>query len=301
MRRIPAFLHILAALLCVVVLGFYWSLFLLYTRGPYVRVGPILYDIINLTIGSFIGVPVLIFSILRAVQVFGSTEGKLGRWVSLRGISNTFAILGLALLGFILVFYTPWKGIFETDWPEAHAEAREKAAAQKARENQPKPKPELTDASLDYPKLPLEPPDYYAWTVTTLDGQDIPMTELKGKVFFLNFWATWCPPCREEMPNIQRLYNTMKDNPSLAFAFVTKDESETINAFLDENEYTLPIYIVKDNPPRAITPDAIPTTYILTPDGKIAYEHTGAAAWDTNKTKNFLTALATKPEAAPLQ
>ena len=79
-------------------------------------------------------------------------------------------------------------------------------------------------------------------TVTSLDGKPLKIGDLRGKVIFLNFWATWCPPCRQEMPHIQTLWDEMKDRDDVVFIAASSEDVDTIKKFLAKSSYTFPIY-----------------------------------------------------------
>ena len=76
----------------------------------------------------------------------------------------------------------------------------------------------------------------YDWTVRTLDGVEVPMEEFRGKVIFLNQWATWCMPCVMEMPSIDKLYSSI-DPQEVAFVLVTDEDAEEVRDFLDGKEW----------------------------------------------------------------
>ena len=119
------------------------------------------------------------------------------------------------------------------------------------------------------------------------------MTEFKGKAVFLNFWATWCGYCIYEFPNIQKLYDAVKDTPNLAFIFLSPEDPEVVKKWAETQEYTFPIYTIsRTDLPAEFTPSGFPTTFMLAPDGRIAFRHSGFAAWDGEKTQTFLKALA---------
>ena len=80
------------------------------------------------------------------------------------------------------------------------------------------------------------------FTVQMIDGQKINLSELKGKVVLLNYWATWCPPCIAEMPDLEELYQAYKTQ--VDFYFVTNDDPEKVSIFMKKHEYTFPIYLL---------------------------------------------------------
>jgi thiol-disulfide isomerase/thioredoxin len=146
------------------------------------------------------------------------------------------------------------------------------------------------ESRLEVPSFPSTTLADYDWTVQSLDGQDFKMTEAKGKVVFLNFWATWCPPCVAEMPSIQRLHEKLKDD-GIAFVCISNEEASKINQFVREKGFTFPIYTMRGAPPAIFKTRGIPSTFILSPDGKIAFKHVGSAKWDDEKSIDFIKGL----------
>lgn len=155
------------------------------------------------------------------------------------------------------------------------------------------------ESRLEPPETPAQvdanaPLADYNFAVKDLNGNVVTGENFKGKVLFLNVWATWCPPCKAEMPSLQKLYDRFKDKKEVAFILMTDDEEETVKAFMKKKKYTFPVYLYKsDNLPDVFSGRSIPRTYIITPDGKIAYEDMGAAKWDSEKTVVFISNLTT--------
>ncbi len=103
------------------------------------------------------------------------------------------------------------------------------------------------------------------------NGKVIALNELEGKVVFINFWATWCPPCIQEMPSIQKLKDEFKDNDNLVFMLVDVDgKHEQAQAFMDQRKLDLPVFIPHSKIPTEFLGNAIPTTIILDKKGAIA-------------------------------
>lgn len=106
---------------------------------------------------------------------------------------------------------------------------------------------------------------------TDENGKTVTLSSLKGKVVFINFWATWCPPCREEMPTINTLRQKFKDNDQIVFLMVDVDgKMKKSKAFMEKNKYDLPVYAPKSSIPPDFLGNAVPTTIILDKNGKIA-------------------------------
>ncbi|NEM99064.1 TlpA family protein disulfide reductase [Pontibacter burrus] len=128
-----------------------------------------------------------------------------------------------------------------------------------------------------------------------LQGNQVNFESLKGKVVFLNIWATWCPPCIAEMPNIQRLHDKVASD-KIAFVMLSVDEGgmEKVKKFIDKKNYSFPVYMPASNFPREFYSEAIPTTFIIAPDGKIVAKQEGMADYDTPEVAAFLQQLAAK-------
>jgi peroxiredoxin len=108
-----------------------------------------------------------------------------------------------------------------------------------------------------------------------LDGNQVTLEELKGQVVMLNFWSAACPPCRDEMPGMQRVFDDLKEKGFTILAVNVNDHPETARDFLRENGYTFPV--VKDDGNVGALYDVafIPKTFILDRDGVVRYVHDG--------------------------
>jgi thiol-disulfide isomerase/thioredoxin len=131
----------------------------------------------------------------------------------------------------------------------------------------------------------------YNWALESIDGKVLNMQDLKGKVVFLNFWATWCGPCQIEMPGMQRLYDQLKGD-DIAFLIVSNEEPSRVKKFLEKKGYTMPAYIRRGGDPAGFESSALPTTYIIAKDGTIVRRHIGANRWDSPEMIQLLRGLA---------
>lgn len=130
----------------------------------------------------------------------------------------------------------------------------------------------------------------YDFQLTDLEGNEVDFSSFRGKTVFLNFWATWCPPCIAEMPDIQDLHDKTKDD--VAFVMISLDEDpEKARKFIKRKEYNFPVYFLNSALPSVYNPRSIPTTYVISPDGKIAVERHGMAKYDTEEFRSFLRTL----------
>lgn len=137
----------------------------------------------------------------------------------------------------------------------------------------------------------------YDFTIRTIAGEAFPMEKLKGKVIFLNLWATWCGPCRAEMPAIEALFNDMQ-SPELAFVMLSidrKNDEPKVKNYLSTKGFTFPVYLVEspfpNQLPEALQVPSIPTTFVINKKGEIVYKNVGTANYNTKKFKNFLEEL----------
>lgn len=145
---------------------------------------------------------------------------------------------------------------------------------------------------LDTPSIPGETTLSLDWDFEPVSDVAPAFADVRGKVVFLNVWATWCNPCVMEMPSIQGLYQKVSDNPKIAVVCVSNETRAKIRGFLAEKELTLPVYRAPDDIPKALHTDGIPATFILDPTGKIMFQHVGAARWDDDMVVSFLDSLA---------
>lgn len=122
-----------------------------------------------------------------------------------------------------------------------------------------------------------------------MQGRQIAFESLKGKVVFLNIWATWCPPCIAEMPNIQKLYDQVGSD-KIAFVMLSVDEGgmAKVKKFIDRKKYTFPVYMPASQFPQEFYSTAIPTTFIISPAGKIVAKQEGMADYNTPEVIEFL-------------
>ncbi|GHA81598.1 TlpA family protein disulfide reductase [Pontibacter akesuensis] len=128
-----------------------------------------------------------------------------------------------------------------------------------------------------------------------LQGKQVAFESLKGKVVFLNIWATWCPPCIAEMPNIQKLYEKVGSD-NIAFVMLSVDEGgmEKVKKYIDKKGYTFPVYLPASQLPQEFQSNAIPTTFIISPEGKIVAKQEGMADYNTPEVVAFLQGMVKK-------
>lgn len=120
----------------------------------------------------------------------------------------------------------------------------------------------------------------YNWELKGLNTTDVNFSAFKGKVVFLNFWATWCPPCVAELPYIQSFYNDYKNK--VVFISLSNEKWSEINSFFKQNKYDFPVYQNKNTTLKDLpTVSSIPRTFIIDKKGNIRIDKTGAADWNS--------------------
>jgi thiol-disulfide isomerase/thioredoxin len=121
----------------------------------------------------------------------------------------------------------------------------------------------------------------YDFRYETLDGQTHRLSELRGKVVFANFWGTWCIRCVAGMPTIQKLYDTLINDPAVVFVVASRlDTPATIRLYAKYGHYDLPFDTIKDSDiPAAMQCNQYPTTFIFVKDGSLAETQVGGADW----------------------
>jgi thiol-disulfide isomerase/thioredoxin len=131
----------------------------------------------------------------------------------------------------------------------------------------------------------------YEFKLEDLQGNVSSFADLKGKTIFVNLWATWCPPCIAEMPEIQNLYEKT-GSENIAFVMISLDDTrEKPIKFIERKEYTFPVYTLTGGLPKVFHSQSIPTTFVIAPDGQIKVKQYGMASYDTEAFRSFLTNL----------
>ncbi len=123
-------------------------------------------------------------------------------------------------------------------------------------------------------------------------GNNVDILDLQGKVVFINFWASWCPPCLAEMPSLETLYQKYKADQGIVFLFVDADgDIEAASAFIKKKNYHLPVFVPGSEIPVAYFSGSLPTTVILDKEGNAAFQHEGAADYANPKVTALIEQL----------
>ncbi|MBF2054819.1 MAG: redoxin domain-containing protein [Candidatus Sericytochromatia bacterium] len=145
------------------------------------------------------------------------------------------------------------------------------------------PAEESTEASASLNLEGQPAPDF---ALQNLDGQTVKLSDYSGKVVFINFWATWCDPCTEEMPSMQRLRSHFADKPFEILAIsLDNNPREAVPAFLTKTRLELNFPVLHDVDQKlsksAYKTTGVPESFIVGPDGKVVKHVIGAYEWDS--------------------
>lgn len=147
----------------------------------------------------------------------------------------------------------------------------------------------LLKADIQKPSKDKSLPEAQPFLFTDADGKTASTADLKDKVVFINFWASWCPPCRAEMPDLQKLYEKLKDDKRFVFLFINEDQERNKGIqYLSKNHFSLPFYNRAGDVSREIFSGSLPTTVVINKEGKIVLKHEGMAGYNSD---NFIQQL----------
>lgn len=127
--------------------------------------------------------------------------------------------------------------------------------------------------------------------LTDLNTHPINLENHKGKTIFINFWATWCKPCVEEMASIEKTQILMNDK-EIVFFMASSEGIEEIKAFSQSHHYQFN-YVHLENG-EALNIQALPTTFIINPKGKIVFSEMGSRNWDEPTNINLIKSITTQ-------
>ncbi len=120
-------------------------------------------------------------------------------------------------------------------------------------------------------------------TFQTLDGKKVTLDQYQGKVLFLNVWATWCPPCRAEMPTMSKLYERLSKD-GLSMVAISNEDAQTVRQFMSERHYPFTVLLdPNDILGRRFGINSIPTTFVVDGQGRLVMQHVGYNDWDSPK------------------
>lgn len=129
-------------------------------------------------------------------------------------------------------------------------------------------------------------------SLTDIDEQPFNLNDVKGHWVFVHFWASWCGPCRKEMPAIQNMWHLMKDKGLKIALINTAENEDTIFSFLSVHAPDIrPLMDNDGQVTEAWKPRGLPATYLVDPDGQVRYQALGGRNWDQPLYTDFLKKL----------
>ena len=132
----------------------------------------------------------------------------------------------------------------------------------------------------------------YNLSLIGFDDRLVSLNDFRGKTILLNFWASWCPPCRAEMPTIQNLYSKMKNKSDVVFVLVSLDNNlPKAKEFIKDEEFTFPVYYLNSSLPQIYDTGTIPSTFVISKEGKIVARRVGMADYNSKKFIDFLNSM----------
>lgn len=123
-----------------------------------------------------------------------------------------------------------------------------------------------------------------AFTLSDLSGKDITLSGYKGKPVVINFWATWCIPCRNEMPELEKLYRERKAEGLEVVLVNVKESLSVVDKYINKNGFTFKVLLdSKGDTYRAYQVFGLPSTYFIDKEGTIRYSYMGELTWGITK------------------
>ncbi|HSF29591.1 MAG TPA: TlpA disulfide reductase family protein [Candidatus Tectomicrobia bacterium] len=136
---------------------------------------------------------------------------------------------------------------------------------------------------------PKAAPDF---TLPTADGQQVSLQQYRGKVVFLNFWATWCIPCREEMPALERLHQTYQAQDLAVISIDLKETAEQVKGFFEKHSLSFPALLDQNGSVfRDYLVAGMPTTYLIGRDGMLLARGVGGRDWTRAEAQQLIKEL----------
>lgn len=198
--------------------------------------------------------------------ILGLFTGKVLHWISNhKNIMNIAVKLGAVIL--IAIGLMMFTGKMNTI--SSYMSTSDKATAKKDTDTAT---PEKEEEAADTPDAQTSA-EQLDFVLTDQNGKQVSLGDYRGKVIFLNFWATWCPPCQRELPHIQELYEKYRNSDEVAVLTVVnpggqEKSAEGIRAFLDEHAYSMPVLFDDGSMYYYFQITSMPTTFMIDKNGK---------------------------------
>jgi thiol-disulfide isomerase/thioredoxin len=129
----------------------------------------------------------------------------------------------------------------------------------------------------------------YSGALITQNYEQVFLEDYKGKTLFINVWASWCAPCRAEMPYIADLYEKVKNEANVQFLMISVDNDfEKGLKYIQQKGFQFPVFHAKYGLNNSLSSPAIPTTFIVSPEGKILLKHEGMGNFNNEEIRSLL-------------
>ena len=113
------------------------------------------------------------------------------------------------------------------------------------------------------------------FTSNDVNGNTVRLSDYRGKVVLIEFWATWCGPCRELTPVLNKIYEKYKDKGFVVLALTPEENTNTVKSYIKENNVTYPVLIIDMKTTRRYGVISIPASFLISRDGRVAEKHLG--------------------------
>ncbi|SHF97179.1 Thiol-disulfide isomerase or thioredoxin [Fodinibius roseus] len=135
----------------------------------------------------------------------------------------------------------------------------------------------------------------YRFALETTEGQTVALDDYRGDVVFVNVWASWCPPCVAEMPTIKTLYDNVSSHENITFMLLSMDENKQKAVdFMKGKGFPMPYYFPASALPNEFRSPYLPTTYVLSKEGKVIYKKEGIADYSSPDFARWMIEMAEK-------
>lgn len=129
--------------------------------------------------------------------------------------------------------------------------------------------------------------------LVSLDGDEVHLSDFKGQLVVLNVWATWCPPCRKELPSLESLGKLLENDKFEVLGLSIDEDALLVREYLTDKNINLPVYFISEGELdySALGINVFPYTFVITPDGRLAERHPGEKVWNSAEVVHNLHAL----------
>ena len=136
-----------------------------------------------------------------------------------------------------------------------------------------------------------------AFSLVDLKDNTTQLSDYRGKVLLVNFWASWCPPCIKEMPSLQRLQQRLDDQPFTILTINVEEKKYKVWKFVQLINFTLPVLLDPESDTfNAWNSSILPTSFLLDRQGRVRYRAQGDLKWDSDETVSLINKLLAEPE-----